>query len=91
MDNIHTPVQKARGFTFHMKTAPQEIMECHACCMKVMARGDHKGWKGVQMKPNDALSFRWYCNKTACQEKYDEALAEAQAAWVEWSEEPEGE
>lgn len=58
------------------------IMTCHACNMRVMIRGDWSGWKGVQVKPADPETFRWFCGKDVCQQAYRETL---QAAIAEWA------
>lgn len=55
---------------------------CSSCGIKVIGRfGDTRGWRGVQVIPNDAESFKWYCNNPVCQEEFDEAFSKAEKAW----------
>lgn len=49
-------------------------LECAACHMKVMARGDWQGWKPVGT-PKGQI---WYCNKQPCQEQHDILLVQLQ-------------
>lgn len=56
--------------------------ECVSCGLKVIARfGDTRGWRGLQMAPNDAESFRWYCSNELCQEQFEKAYSEAEQTW----------
>jgi len=60
----------------------EATQECVSCGMKIIARfGDTRGWRGLQMAPNDAESFRWYCKNELCQQAFEEAFSEAEKAW----------
>lgn len=55
---------------------------CKSCASGTHFRGDRTGWKGVQMKPNDALSLVWFCMKNEpCIEAYENAIVEAMHNW----------
>ena len=63
------------------KKKHEEIMACYSCNLRVMMRGDWSGWRGVQAKPADPSTFRWFCSKEACQTAYRETLQAAIADW----------
>lgn len=57
-----------------------EVMTCAGCQLTVLARGDWKGWKGIQLDPSVA-ELTWFCNRKPCQEARDEAMKKAMEAW----------
>jgi hypothetical protein len=60
----------------------EEPQRCHSCGLTVIARfGDTRGWKSIQMLPNDAESFWHYCSNPVCQEAYEKAYDEALKNW----------
>ena len=85
------------------RQVPDELMTCRGCRLTVLARGDWKGWKGIQLDPAVA-ELTWFCNKKACVEARDEAMEKAMRTWSgttgegeddgegegEWSEEGAG-
>jgi hypothetical protein len=64
-----------------MKSGKADI-QCHSCNLATHFKGDRVGWKGVQLKPNDALSLVWFCmTKEPCKEAYEKAICEAMHNW----------
>jgi hypothetical protein len=51
--------------------------------MRVMMRGDWSGWRGVQEKPAEPDTFRWFCAKEVCQAAYRDTLQAAIAEWAD--------
>jgi hypothetical protein len=54
---------------------PDEIRECSSCHLKVIARGDQHGWKGVDAGGG---VLKWFCDKSICQQQRDEFIAQRQ-------------
>lgn len=55
---------------------PDEIRECQSCHLKVIARGDQHGWKGVDAGGG---VLAWFCDKSICQQQRDEFIARRQS------------
>lgn len=55
---------------------PDEIRECQSCHLKVIARGDQYGWKGVDAGGG---VLAWFCDKSICQQQRDEFIARRQS------------
>jgi hypothetical protein len=72
-----------------MPKVSDEIMTCVSCNWSVLAKGDHRGWKGAELVAGKPL--HWYCHKEPCQAAYDQAIIDWQAAhgYVEIAEEEE--
>lgn len=62
------------------RQVPDEVMVCMSCRMTVLAKGDWKGWRGIQMDPREPV-LSWFCNKQPCQEKREQAMADAMETW----------
>lgn len=60
---------------------PREVLRCSNCGWGVMAVDDSKGWKGIQLAPNDATTLVWFCFKEPCVEARDRAIEEAKKRW----------
>lgn len=54
----------------------QPTIECAACHMQVMLRGDWQGWKPVGLPDGRQV---WYCNKTPCQQQRDILMLQVQS------------
>ena len=57
---------------------PDEIMRCASCRFATVAKASEKGWKGAELVAGEPLY--WYCQKPVCQDAYEKAIAEWQAA-----------
>lgn len=63
------------------KHTKDEFWTCVACGIKTMSRGsDNTGWKGVQMRPADAVLV-YFCAKSACRGEFDKAVETAKVNW----------
>ena len=60
------------------KKVPDDIMCCSACGFTTMAKASESGWKGAELVAGEPLF--WYCQKTVCQDAYDKAITNWQAA-----------
>jgi hypothetical protein len=58
---------------------PEEVRECNGCHLKVIARGDQAGWKGVDAGGGN---LKWFCDKSPCQQQREEFIARRQAEMV---------
>lgn len=57
---------------------PDDLMCCSSCGLTMMAKASEPGWKGAELVPGEPLY--WYCSKAVCQDAYDKAIADWQAA-----------
>lgn len=58
---------------------PDEIRECGSCHLKVIARGDQHGWKGVDAGGGVLM---WFCDKSICQQQRDEFISRRQREMI---------